>query len=208
MKKLFLILSAFILAGCAQRDASSYPTREEVFKARPQAGILTGYQFKNTDENSFLSTSVMTWLGFVPFDPNTGQQIGDRVYTDGRGCGGHKTLSCEIAVYVPLVLPPGHYALGLFYRTLWPHCLMIGKCDINERTGEAWVNSSAKVGPDTYTFTVEPNELVYIGDIVIDFDSTLNPVLSVNQTPDAARQSLIKDDLQDRMVVRPMKKGL
>lgn len=220
--KALVIGFALLLAGCASHQVYIvHGNQSAAAQLKPQAGksaVVFGYALRNVkpSDHGLFNPDGFVGAGLIQVDPKTGRRIGDTLAAQMWGQCSTLPEVCNGTLYNIRMLPPGTYALAVVYEGPYGGsglvCLVEGKCVVTIRmpyheAEDINADPAARVVPTTYTFTVGPDETVYIANFIFDFENQeLN--LSTTQTPDDARHFLAKDGLADGMMARPMKQGL
>ena len=158
------------------------------------------------------------YAGFVAFDKDTGMRSNKDFILVNERCGkGMKAerVICQSAQYLIFKVPPGSYALGwatdafgfaenrtnglVSFSDLRPTLTF----DETRIFTDVTMAEKVSVAPNSPIFSIGPDEVVYVGDLMIDVQNqTAQTTTPANQ--EAARAVLGRSPLAQRLAARPM----
>jgi hypothetical protein len=141
-----------------------------------------------------------------------------------KGGDAHQPLSERLTVaereidYHILRVPPGNYAVLKIGRSKDYYLVSFPRYyRLSEASRAVFSQAPAQYQrtdlvdpvstPETPVFTARPNEVVYVGDLQVDFADAAKPTLAIGSTPEGARAALLefgeKREMSVRQMVRP-----
>jgi hypothetical protein len=211
MKCLMALLCVSFLGACSATPQRFDPdevlpvaAKDAVTHQPGQATVVVGISVPTFYR--FLGVPIHLDAGFIKFDPATGMRSG-KVYAttkilcfESSACGGD-------TIYQIFLLEPGSYALGwVIHKNVYTMAKF-------ERTATHTLNGAIKsvdfsekalVPPTALRFTVKPDEVAYVGDVVLNFKDDKKIEWGTKETADMARAAVSGTELADKMVVHPM----
>jgi hypothetical protein len=158
---------------------------------------------------------------WIMVDGQTGRRVGLGTWWEWAACSGWRapinrlgsfTDACDGgAQYAAFQLEPGTYALGwivdqrsYFGATDFAQVRLTTVTHGYTRGGSTVTASEAgQIRRDSPRFTVRPGEVVYVGDVVVDFTNPSRLTWTLHVDESQARQFMVSSGLGDRMAVRP-----
>lgn len=213
------------LAACAPRTGAIYPgnvetrTRNAVMHYENESIVIVGIKTLNSNIDEFKDDD---W-DYDLHAPKYGimRQNGKYLDYDGSKAWGWKGV-CDIGgegtcvdgtAYHYYYMPPGTYALGWLRSDFGTYIFVKGSGVSEARQYLANVHANvhrrvliykANAHDGTPQFEVKANEVVYVGDIVIDLADRDKPTSAYAENTDAARQLLATiETAAGEMVFRP-----
>jgi hypothetical protein len=218
LPRIFIILLSFILSGCASGNQSNliYPSSVGSTLTLPQekAALVVGITVQNPAfDQTIWKNALYSELGLVSVDPRTGYRVGSGMPFINTGCS--ILLTCyvnrgEAVQYQVYVVDPGTYALG------WVWLMGAGKSvaqamhfrEVTVSYADNMIDASldARLLASTPIVTAAPGEVVFAGDLVLDYGREGWVGWSIRQDDAGALDYLKRTGLAGRMVSRPMRR--
>jgi hypothetical protein len=190
------LAAMFLLAACAASNQATEPTDAAHAVALPpgKAAVALGLTTVTPRHAELTGVEFNTYVYWITYDQASRRRVGQTALRSRIGCDFLNKCSPVIdnVQYQLYLVDPGSYAIsGIQYGTLY---------DIDPTRQDDNPPLQA-VAPG---FTVAPGEVVYVGNLAVDFGKTWWIGWSANQDAAAARAFLSPTGLADRLVLRPM----
>ena len=221
-----------LLAACSANKESFPINPTQNASTQEEAIVVVGISVENPTKGTTLIgteyTQCIQDAGFFRINEQTHERIGKDVYAWCRNCNSltenvlsyvpDRTAACNGGVsYIAHKVPAGDYALGYFlvrdlggFTTMRFASFSILLDNTKNYMGK-YISPSASVMDYTPIFHVAPGEVVYVGDVILDFKN----ILRMNgmswrhgNTFEGAKAYIRGTGLSDRMVLRPWTAGL
>ncbi len=220
VRRLFVLGMLMALCACGGRIEAQKDVRAA--DADPSRGtVIFGMTVLNNEPNNFGSMAAVTGI-WMPYDPQSGRRIGKTVVALDTGSGMFMApeLKAGGTAYRFYELPPGNYALA-WMRHTQPSYEDIQVITVKGKVRTSYMkmiydgaetelgqslSEDAQVLPSTPCFTVGPNEVVYVGNLVFDVGLPRTIDLSLQEDAQSARDYLARSnpDLDAKIIVRPI----
>jgi hypothetical protein len=224
MRRILACVLAFTLTACAGAPVYNpefikpAAVDKNIAVAPGQSVVIVGYRVSDpaASEPGHLSQQAMNGA-WVNIDPRTGMRAGTQLpwFRLAR-----YIFADHPVIYTVHVVPPGTYALGyvelrinlqdvLFQPTRFEH---IGKKTTSTSQGlilrfDYEFSSAARATPIAPTFTVAAGDVVYVGDILLDFTKQGRMEWALSRTDDDVKRELANTGLADRFVYRELRRA-
>lgn len=212
---------ALLVAGCVRSDVIPPAAHDvPIVVSNTDAVLVVGMSIRNRDTDPSgirLGKKCFQDYGIIGFNRSTGLREGNKATRWCESCvptllfGDEAAAACKGGInYQAYKLPAGDYALAYLLYDMTASVTTFVKFDHYQFRSfdggyiSRTLSPSAHLLPSTPTITLQPGEVVYAGDVIIDASpNSAAEKWSSASTPDGARRSLAKSGLADRMVVRP-----
>ena len=158
--------------------------------------------------------------GWIQYDPVSRARIGTNMLYFTHSCNAGAP-DCSATRYYAFQAPPGSYAFawvikskdgsGAPYASGLTCFVQFKKCAVqflsNGLSMVPAFSMEATVPSNALTFTVEPNEVIYVGDMTFDFDKDSKVKISTAISESAARNFISTYSFANRLVVKPFRVG-
>lgn len=170
------VCAALMLSACGGRYASDREFTQPIAKGKPveagpgQGVVLLGYRVMNFADDWGTPQS-----GWISIDPTTGLRNNKTmVELDSRGWRLDQADAGKgITEYRAYALPPGTYALGWVWNSrrgyFFPSEMAIKLTSGGYGAPTRTFSDGARVRPNTPTFSLQAGDVVYVGDLLLDF---------------------------------------
>ncbi|MTJ84441.1 MAG: hypothetical protein F8N37_25930 [Telmatospirillum sp.] len=229
MRQIIIFAMAVALAGCGvQTDGRSITSGKPALTSSQPGGeaiVVIGVSVRNPVTAAF-GVEFPTYAGWIAVDPATGIRTGDVQLLHTEFCatvtlsydiGASLSDACRGTEYRAFQVPPGSYALAWLYHGDNGLYSVASFDRIAAMTGAAGrgelqsvrIYGETKLKPTTPRFTVAAGEVLYAGDVIVDFKEP-GVSITVSDSVASARSYLAQSggaDVAERMTVRRMTFG-
>ncbi|HEU0071399.1 MAG TPA: hypothetical protein VFS04_08900 [Alphaproteobacteria bacterium] len=212
MRLIVSLALGLLLMGCASSDPNQIRpvSPSEMAGKGAQSVMVVGISVKNSALT--MGTDRPVYGGWVSYNPATGQRVGKTMLRLEEGCGPFEffTVACSSTQYRAFPVPPGDYALAWFFNGSRMTTLMefasasVNADGLSSRMNSVSLSDQARLRPSTLRFNIKPNEILYVGTMVVDFKKGAGLAINLQNNMAEAKRYMAPSGLADRMIERRM----
>lgn len=215
VRRLAALVVLILLASCANPYPGTIgPESDTVPLALPPPAadgiVVIGMKVEHPARDGFGHPWAM-FGGWVTIDPATDMRVG-KTMTRFRFLGGVFASDAfdGRTQYLTYTVPAGTYAFAwvehgpILYE---PTAFLAITTRSSEYSFSRQFSDEAKAQPNTPVFTVKPGEIVYVGDLTLDFGTPHSMRWSMAVNEAAARAGVASEGIGEKMTVRPMRRA-